>query len=426
MKIEKPANLNYAAQVVRIPALVELPGLDNLIGVPVLGGQALTQKGEKRVGDLAIAFTAETQLAGGYACHNSLYRSAGLNADPAEKGYLEDNARIKAIRLRKHVSNALLMPLESLSYTGVDLADLTEGVAFDKLGDHEICRKYETPVKHVNNPAKSKVERAFKRVDTKVFPEHLSTDNYWRSRHLLRGGADVVVSQKLHGTSFRAGRVPVLREHKWHEKLLRRLGVRIDSHEYAVVFGSRKVIKDVNNPNQQHYYASDIWTEYGKKIADLIPAGYLVYGELIGWTPDGSPLQKGYTYHLPVGEAELYVYRVAHVNADGMLSDLSWDGVKDFCKFRGLKWTPELTRALPDSDLEDVIAGFMDLRINQEHGNVWNEPALPLSNPKTVDEGVCIRQEGLVPTLLKCKAPKFLEHETKLLDEGDSDMESAA
>ena len=93
-----------------------------------------------------------------------------------------------------------------------------------------------------------------------------------------------------------------------------------------------------------------------------IPEGYIVYGELVGWTPDGTALQKNYTYHLPVGQAELYVYRVAHINSQGVLSDLSWDGVKAFCQARGLKWTPELARFMtwPEDPLDGYIDNFIE------------------------------------------------------------------
>jgi hypothetical protein len=61
------------------------------------------------------------------------------------------------------------------------------------------------------------------------------------------------------------------------------------------------------------------------------------------------------------------------------------------------------------------------------NGNfVGVEQPLQLSSPKTVDEGVCLRQEGVVPLILKAKSGVFLAHETKLLDKGESDMESVA
>ncbi|ABD58067.1 RNA ligase [Mycobacterium phage 244] len=441
MKLDAPKNKNYAAQVVRVPATLELKGLDNLVGVPVLGCQALTQRDTKE-GDLRIAFTVETQLSTDYAHYNNLFRDAERNEDPNETGYLENHRRIKAMKLRGHKSSALLMPLESVAWTGVDPSELQEGDTFDTLNGHEICRKYELPVKHTHGAKASKVQRAFKRVDPKVFPEHLDTDNFFRSAHLLEAGREVIVTQKLHGTSIRVGNVPVLRQKKWLERLVNRW-VKTPDYEFDVVYGSRKVIKDVNNPNQNHYYQSDIWTEYGKKIAALIPEGFIVYGELIGWTPDGQPIQKGYTYDVPRGEAHLYVYRVAHINSQGHLSDLSWDGVKQFCQVRGLKWTPEMDRvsfggADPEypsiEELAQYITQAMDMRYADHYDKTVAGTAvaalidrpISLSDKKSVDEGVCLRQDGLVPTILKAKSPKFFEYETKLLDSGEVDTESAA
>jgi hypothetical protein len=424
MKLDAPKNANYAATVVRINTTVKLAGLDNLVGVPVLGYQALTQN-DKEVGELAIAFTAETQLSEEYAGANNLYRESELNHDKAEKGYLEKNGRVRAIKLRGHVSNALLMPLDSVQYA-VNPGDLQEGDTFDTLNGHEICRKYVVPVKPGSQPSRSKIEQAFKRVDKTVFPEHLDTDNYWRNKHLLDAGREVIITQKLHGTSFRIGHVPVLRELRLRDRIAKRLGVGVSTHEHDVVFGSRKVIKDVNNPRQQHFYGEDIWTAYGKTIAELIPEGYMVYGELVGFTPDGGELQKNYTYDVPAGKAELYVYRVAHINRFGNLSDLSWDGVVQFCNARGFKHTPELARILP-SGVDNWLEAAKDAVFYDDWSDGAEFPDIPLrlSRPgKTVDEGVVVRQDGLVPVLLKAKSAVFLEHETKMLDKGEQDLES--
>lgn len=246
MKLEPPKNANYSATVISVGALVELPGLDNLVGVPVLGCTALTQR-DVSVGDLRIAFTAETALSEEYARENNLFRDESLNSDPKEVGYLEKNARIRAIRLRGNTSSALLMPLSSLAYTGINPDELREGDTFDTLNGHPICRKYEVQKQHRQDPAKSKIDKAFKRVDKKIFPEHLSTDSYWRNKHLLQDSREVVITQKLHGTSIRVGRVPVLRNKSWTERVFVNGVFRIKTpeYEYRVVCGSRKVIKSV-------------------------------------------------------------------------------------------------------------------------------------------------------------------------------------
>lgn len=428
MKLSAPGNRNYSAQVVRVSAVIEPPGLDNLVACPVLGHSALTTRGI-RVGDLRLAFTAETALSPEYAEENDLHRDPELNKTGCA-GYLEKNRRIRAIKLRGNRSDALLMPLESVAYTGICPGDLQEGDCFDSLNGHSICTKYELPMKRSGTRAQSKIEKAFKRVDEKIFPRHLETDQYWRSKDALKPNREVVITQKLHGCLWRGGRVPVLRNLTWREKAARWFGVRVDDYEWDVVFGSNRVIKDSHNPDQRHFYGRDLWTEYGQRVEDLIPDGVILYGELIGWTKnaDGEdiPIQRNYTYNQPKGSCELFVYRVANVNRQGHLSDLSWQGVKDFCASRGLKWVPELYRDIPMFVEDEVLDPYLDSRFFECTDAGWYEDPIPLSDKETVDEGFCLRQDGIVPTILKAKSGIFLAHESKLLDAGELDIESAA
>lgn len=416
MKLQLPENANYAATVVAITRIVPLDNCDNVVGTPLLGFQAIVGK-DTQVGDLGIVFTAETQLSGEFAWANSLHRHAELNKDPEAKGYLEDNGRVKALKFRGHRSDALFMPLSSLAYTGVDVSQLQPGDTFDVLDGHPICQKYVIKRPHTGTPRVEKNKaKVFKRVDEKMLPEHYDTDNFFRNRDLIPGHKQVIVTQKLHGTSIRIGNTIVRRQLRFRERLAARLGVKVATTEFDNVYGSRKVIKDVNNPNQQHYYGSDIWTEEGKALDGLIPENYLVYGELIGWTKDGAPIQQNYTYQVPHGQAELYVYRVAIVNGQGRIVDLAWDQVMEFCADLGLRHVPELWRGfLEDFDVEQ----YLDTKYASFFG-----VGVPLAKESPVDEGVCVRVDGLAPYILKAKSPKFFEHETKMLDKEAVDLEA--
>ncbi|QGH75820.1 RNA ligase [Gordonia phage Syleon] len=434
MILDAPKNNNYAVTVVRVPATYDLDGLDNLVGVKVFNSQILTQRDGVEPGELRLYFPAEVQISDAYASINNLYSDSALNADPEAKGYLAKNRRVRAIKLRGHRSDALLMPLDSLRTYTADWANLVEGDTFDTIEGREIVRKFELPRNEQKDGA-TKLAKVLKRVDKALFPEHLSTDNYWRNSHLLDERREVVLTQKLHGTSIRVGRVPVRREKGRWERFLNRLGAASPDFAHEPVFGSRKVIKEADNSRQNHYYGSDIWTRKGAEIVADIPDGFIVYGELIGWTEDGSPLQKGYTYNVPAGKSELYVYRVARIDVNRTLTDLPWDGVKQFCKERGWKYVPEIYRIIPEDevdyagvDLDHHVTTLMDVRYADEFGNLQGvtDKMVPLSDAKTVDEGVCLRQDAITPVILKAKAPKFLQHETKQLDKGEVDLESAA
>lgn len=410
MKLEPPVNSNYAAVVVKLPHLLELAGCDNLLGAPLLGFQAIVSKDHAQ-GDIGIVFPAECQLDHDYASINGLYRHSEQNKDPDAKGYLEDNSRVRAIKLRGHRSDCLFMPLDSLAYTGVNIAEFKEGDTFDRLGDYEICKKYVIKTREPRSQ-KGRQEKKFERVDPKLFPEHLDSDNWGRSKHLIPDDAWVYVTQKLHGSSWRGSRSLVLRKLPLRDRIAKKLGVVVQEQEWDAIAGSRKVIKDVNNPLQQHWYSSDIWSAYLDRIEHLIPEGYIVYGELIGFTPDGSAIQQHYTYTMPEKTHELFVYRVAVVNPRGVMLDLSWPQVRQFCTERELKHVPDLWQGYHRDFDPDV---WIERRFHDE-GFV---NALPLGpDKKLVDEGVCIRHDGLSPTILKWKSPSFVQMETKQLDKG--------
>ena len=103
-------NSNYCATIIQIKHFYDLPNLDNLVGVSVMGFQALSTK-DIRKGQLYVLFTAETCLSEEFCRQNNLFRDSKLNLDQAKKGYLDENRRVRAIRLKKNVSNALILPI---------------------------------------------------------------------------------------------------------------------------------------------------------------------------------------------------------------------------------------------------------------------------------------------------------------------------
>lgn len=435
MKLEPPKNQNYCATVVRVKNIVPLEGCDNLVGLPLFGLQAIVGK-DTQIGDLGIVLPTECQLSEEFCKANNLFRHANLNADPDKAGYLEDNRRVRAIKLRGHRSDALFMPLSSINYLfalqpyvqGSQLADsvgfLKEGDTFDTLGGREICCKYVITITTRTHGLNAR-RTTQSRTDARFFPEQFDVAQFFRVEERLDPAAWCVVTQKLHGTSLRVGNVPVARKLTLLERIARKLGVRVQTTEYDYVYGSHHVVKDANNPEQRHFYDydDDIWTREGRKLDGVLPEGYIVYGELIGWTANGAPIQKHYTYNCAPSTCRLYVYRVTFVNPQGVAVDLSWDAVKEFCLSAGLTHVPELWRGqLRDFDPTLWLdhAGYADLR-----QFIAVPEAVPLAEDSPCEEGVCIRIEGLTPQILKAKSPLFLQHETKMLDAGTADIEAA-
>ena len=177
--------------------------------------------------------------------------------------------------------------------------------------------------------------------------------------------------------------------------------------------------------------ATDLWSRYAKEnnLGDLIPDGYIVYGELVGFTPDGAPIQKDYTYECSpergANNCELYIYRVATVTPSGVVVDLSWPATKAFAAGIGIKTVPEISTVIH----RDFTANdWIDRNYYEDWAVVaepFAEPPVRLSSAKMADEGVCVRYDG--PNgiyILKAKSPVFLGHESAELDRGVADIES--
>lgn len=408
---------NYCAQVVRIHTLLDCEGLDNLKAIPAYGYSALVSK-DHNIGELGILFVAETQLSEEFCHNNNMYRHSELNKDKEAKGYIEDSRRVRAIRLRGNTSTALFLPLSSLSYLEVNPEDFQEGDAFDSVNGKEVCRKYKVVHQQSQGNKVRGKNKKFCRVDALMFPEHGDTANYWRNIHTVKDDDWVIVTAKIHGSSARFANTVVKRQLTWKERVAKFFGIKVQEHEYDTLAGSRRVVKDLKGTQDfEHYYDKDIWNSHLEKIQHLIPKNWILYGEIIGWV-GGKAIQKNYTYQIPRGESEFYVYRICVINENGITVDLTWKQIKEWTTNNGLKHVPEIWQGYhKDFDEEPYMNQkfVKDLRLFQ---------CLPLDKEANCDEGLCIRVDGIKPYILKAKSPVFLLHETKLLDKGEEDIET--
>lgn len=414
MKLERTEDSNYNAIVTTITKLVPFDNCDNVQGSLIFGFQAVVSK-DVQIGDVGIFFMAETQLSDEYCSNNNLFRHEDLNKDKSQKGYIEDSRRIKAVKFRGNRSDGLFMPLSSLDWTGIDSSKLKPGDEFSSVNGKEICRKYVRRVRANIGPSQQKAKR-FNRVDPEFFPEHFKTDHFLKYVSDLDPNTEVIVSQKIHGTSIRIANTKVKRKLSLRDRIARVFGANIQMNEYDYIFGSRKVVKDPSIKEQNHYYGTDIWNTEGEKLRGLIPENYILFGELIGWTSDGAAIQQSYAYGIEKGKCELYIYRVAFINDRGLLQDMSWDHMIEFCKERDLRVVPEIWRGkLKDLD----ISQYLDKRLFEE----GYRNCVDLGILGIVDEGVVIRIDRKRPYCLKAKSPIFIEHESKMMDQEVVDIE---
>ena len=130
---------------------------------------------------------------------------------------------------------------------------------------------------------------------------------------------------------------------------------------WKILNGSRNVI--IEKSTGKGYYEDDSFrTKACESFVNLLHKGEVVYCEIVGWAGPETPIMQGcdtkltndkefikkygsridWTWGLPAGTCEVYVYRIVNTNEDGISHDLSWSALKKRCEQLGIKHVPEL------------------------------------------------------------------------------------
>lgn len=424
-------NRNYCAIVVKAETFVDLPNCDNVKGCLIFGNHVIVGK-ETAPGTTGLYFPVETQILPALLGPANLYRKAEFgNKDPEAKGgFFEAHGRVKCMKFRGHKSEGFFIPLTTLK--DIPLDDMTPGVEFNNIGDMKICCKYvprnqRTPGDGNRKQGVKKARKADLILDGQ-FRFHYETAQLKRNIHRLEPNTRISITDKWHGTSVVVGHLVTKRTLSFFERMGKKLGLKIQEEEYGIVAASRRVIKSVAgeiDQDKNHYYDTDLYSLVGKEIADRIPKGFTIYGEIVGYTPTGSAIQKGYGYRCLPAAHRLMVYRVTFTNHDGHVYELSWEQLKEFCQSKGLETVIELFVGTVEEFLkfdvpEDWRPWFLD-----ELTRTYLEKKCPYNGDRPA-EGVVIRVDRLQESeAYKLKSFAFLQHETKMLDEGAEDLEAS-
>ena len=272
MKLVKPKNSNYAAVVVEIKTLVPLENCDNVQAAIIMGNQVIVSK-DVKVGDIGLYFPLECALSKDYLLNNNLYRKPELNRDSSQKGYFEENGRIRCQKFRGNNSEGLFMPMSSVQFAGVLELDL--GSEFDELNGINICKKYVIKQQRTPGAPGNKTSKKTKKWESKLvdnqFKFHQDTSMLYKNVHRIKPDDIIDISYKMHGTSGISSYVLCKRKLKWYEKVAKFIGIKVVEEEYDYIYSSRKVIKnEALNPNAQHYYNEDIWGMAHKELESFL------------------------------------------------------------------------------------------------------------------------------------------------------------
>lgn len=429
---------NYTCQVIKLPVMQAVEGLDNLMKVNVQGNNCLVGK-DSNPDELYLFFPAESQISHEFLHSNNLYRDASLNADPEQKGFFEKTRRVKAVKFRGVISSGFVIPLEkSLCYSSefgeLSPENFAAGDEFNEINGVMLCKKYiARPPRTNTSLPKTKILDEI--VDAKLAPEHMDTAHVLRNLDKIHLKDYIAITYKLHGTSARYFHTLVKKNLSWKDKVAKWFGVNVVDEHYDYVTGSRKVIKSVGFetlPGKNHFFTEDLWSKVGKEFFDgRLHKGEAVYCEIIGSDYTGAAIQKGYTYGL--AKPKVYIYRISMINSQGIEVDLPYTQMLERAAQLGLEVCPEYWYGT----LEDFFNNHYGISANvYKHiyaekkdeflaeilESMLEQPSI--LDGSVVEEGFCIRIEKYPkPEIYKIKAKSFLLHEGNLKDKDIVDIE---
>lgn len=444
MKLKTPINENYAATLVVIKNIIILDNCDNVVHTNIFGNLVVVGK-DTKIGDKGLFFPAETRLSDEFLHINNLYRDNTKNKIIDEKGYFEDNGRIRCVKFRGHKSEGLFLPTTSILFAAeaVDVAALPEGTTFDEINSIKICEKYipritYTPGTGGSNNSNKRIAKKVSRIIDGQFRFHEDTKALGKNIFKIKPDSLVSITNKLHGSSFITSKILCKKKLGWFSKLLKKFGVPINDTYYDNIWSSRKVIKnDDLNRDYNHFYGEDVWADVSKELSPYLLDGMTIYGEIVGFTKGGRAIQGGYDYGYDAkGQFNkhygIYIYRITFTTFGGKLIEFSAKQVQDYCRANMLNTVPEFFYGKAGDLVKNIVVG--------EHGNLEEvfqsqlletlltsfnmEKDCDMCLGKVPAEGFVLRIEGLDYDAYKLKSFRFKERETKELDKGTVDIET--
>lgn len=418
-----PDSKNYTCQVIKLPPMIPVKGLDNLVQVTYQGNDCLVGK-DSNPDELYLFFPAECEISNNFLKENNLFRHENLNADIKKKGFFEDSGRVKAIKFKGVISTGFICPLNFLEWI-LSTQSIKIGMEFNSINGFEICKKHIKQIRHKGTNFGPKSSKIIDQIVDRIHaPEHKDTEHLLKNAHKLDLNDVVVVTYKLHGTSARYFKTLVMRKLSLWDKIAKKLGIKVQETQYEYVTGSRKVIKSVGFealPEKNHFYQEDLWSKVGKEYFEgKLNNGEAVYCEIIGSTHSGEAIQSGYQYQLM--KPDVYIYRISNINDQGIEIDLPYKHMIERAKQLDIKVVPELFYGplhkfftsymdripVDDRDMEPLLSDLF-------YNILLEKPSI--LDPSVVEEGFCIRKDQYPrPEVFKIKSKKFLQFESGELD----------
>lgn len=431
----------YTALVAELKNVRPHPNADRLKLADCFGEQVIVGL-EDNEGDIGIYFPSGGRLSEDFCIANNLIGYTDPETGERKGGLFDDKRRVKAQKLRGESSYGFWCPLTYLSnfvkyiaktkYNGDMITSVTDtqrysydpktdtalvGVVIgDQITDYagyNICTRYETP--KTREAAQNNQKQNPPKPRSIWFPEHYDTSQFLYEIDKIPAGARIIITEKLHGTSARMGNTYNKIVLPWIKQQLNKIYPWFKDHVYKMSVGTRKTVLS----DKKTDFYNDKNFRYNVVPKTELHPGEIVYGEIVGYTTNKSPIQGSFNpgkvskeFQKLYGSAmawsygcekdsltrqqALYVYRIRIVTPE-IQKELSFDELSTRCFELGLNTVPVLADIVYDGNKEAL-----------------KELVVELSSGASVldthcKEGVVLRVET-TPThhyALKYKTPEF-------------------
>ncbi len=259
---------DWKVQTVMIGEVFDHPNADrlDLVRLEGMGWQCVVQKGKYQPGDVVVYIPIDSIL-------TEELEAEIFGVDSKVKLH---KRRVRTIKLRGAISQGLIVETDICKSTVKLGQDVTKKLGIVK---HEPpAPKFQQRIgkstkHHHNNP---------------FFKKYTKMPNFKYYIKLFEPEDDVIITEKIHGTNFRAGWAPYHATTLW-EKAKKFLGM---TPKWQFVYGSHNM-QISRKPNYKGFYEKNVYAEAVEKynLKDVIPKGYVIYGEIYG-----AGIQKNYNY----------------------------------------------------------------------------------------------------------------------------------
>lgn len=432
--ISKGANPNYLAKIVELKGLRKHTNADRLQIVSIDFQDVVTGMDAKD-GDIYVYFPVECTINKDFLSHTNSFREKTLNKDSEKVGFFEDNCRVKAVRLRGEKSCGYIVPVDIVEeFTGISIRTFV-GEEFDTIGDILMCKKFipkNTRQEGSGKDKQGKKPKESRLVEGQVHL-HIDTHNLRKNIHKIDPTDLVSITYKTHGTSGWCSNVLTKRKLSWWEKVCKFFGAKVEEVEYSLVYGSRKVVKnaDMGSGEKNHFYKTDIWkavVDY-YNLEETLPKGFSLYYEILGYTPEGGEIQKGYDYGCELGQCRVEIYRITYTNPDGLVTEIANPfSIREFCAKLNMNTSYLFYYGYAGDMYPEIVSdeAWQENFLKRLEAD-FNEKDCFMCTNKVPEEGIVVRRDE---SLFECdsyklKSFEFLGMESKQLDSGEVSMEDA-